>query len=64
MDAGLTDALRREDLTEFTTLAGKKESYVPLVNCALDYAMQGITSIDEVIRVVGGLDGNPEQADG
>lgn len=64
MDGGLTDALRREDLTEFTALSARKKSYVPLVSCALDYAVEGITSIDEVIRVVGGLDGNPEQADG
>lgn len=64
MDGALTDALRREDLGEFTALAAKKKSYVPLVNCALDYAKQGITSIDEVIRVVGGLDGNLEQTDG
>jgi MSHA biogenesis protein MshE len=64
MDGALTDALRREDLGEFTALAAKKKSYVPLVNCALEYARQGITSIDEVIRVVGGLDGNLEQTDG
>ena len=64
MDAGLTDALRREDLAEFTALADAKKSYVPLVSCALDYAKQGITSIDEVIRVVGGLNGDTEQIDG
>ena len=64
MDAGLTDALRREDLTEFTALAEAKKSYVPLVNCALDYAKDGITSIDEVIRVVGGLNSDTEQASG
>ena len=57
-------AFRREDLAEFTALAEAKKSYVPLVSCALDYAKQGITSIDEVIRVVGGLNGDTEQADG
>ncbi len=56
MDAKLTDALRREDLAEFNTIAKRKKSYVPLVQCALDYAMEGITTVDEVIRVVGGLD--------
>ncbi|MDH3373212.1 MAG: GspE/PulE family protein [Gammaproteobacteria bacterium] len=60
MDNGLTDALRREDLGEFASLAGKKRSYVPLVNCALDYAVAGITSLEEVIRVAGGLDGDDE----
>jgi len=63
MDGGLTDALRREDLAEFTALASAQKSYVPLVRCALDYAIEGITSIDEVIRVVGGLDGNSEETD-
>jgi len=56
MDGGLTDALRREDLSAFVALAAKKKSYVPLVNCALDYAIAGITSLDEVLRVAGGLD--------
>ena len=60
MDSGLTDALRREDLSEFTALAAQKKSYVPLVRCALDYAIDGITTVDEVIRVVGGFDGNYE----
>ncbi len=60
MDSGLTDALRREDLGEFVSLAGKKRSYVPLVNCALDYAVEGVTSLEEVIRVAGGLDGDDE----
>ena len=56
MDAGLTDALRREDLGTFAALAAKKKSYVPLVNCALDYAIAGITTLEEVVRVAGGLD--------
>ena len=60
----LTDALRREERGEFTALAADKKTYVPLVNCALDSARQGITSIDDVIRVGGGLDGNQEQTDG
>jgi len=56
MDDGLTDALRREDLSAFAKLAAKKKNYVPLVNCALDYAVSGVTSLDEVLRVAGGLD--------
>ena len=62
MDAGLTDALRREDLSEFVALAKKKKSYVPLVNCALDYATSEITSLDEVLRVAGGLDTDDSDA--
>jgi MSHA biogenesis protein MshE len=65
MDNGLTDALRREDLSDFVSLARKKKSYVPLVNCALDYAISGVTSLDEVVRVAGGLDVEDEtDADG
>ncbi|MBT8103858.1 MAG: GspE/PulE family protein [Gammaproteobacteria bacterium] len=60
MDSGLTDALRREDLSDFVALAAKKKSYVPLVNCALDYAISGVTTLDEVLRVAGGLDSAPE----
>ena len=60
MDSGLTDALRREDLSDFVSLAKQKKSYVPLVNCALDYAESGITSLGEVIRVAGGPDGEYE----
>jgi len=60
MDSGLTDALRREDLSGFVSLAAQKKSYVPLVNCALDYAMSGITSLEEVIRIAGGPDGEYE----
>jgi len=60
MDSGLTDALRREDLSDFVSLAAQKKSYVPLVNCALDYATSGITSLEEVIRVAGGPDGEYE----
>ncbi len=56
MDAGLTDALRREDLSQFVSLAADKKSYVPLVNCALDYAISGITTLEEVLRVAGGVD--------
>ena len=64
MDAGLTDALRREDLSEFVSLAAEKKSYVPLVNCALDYAISGITSLDEVLKVAGGVDEQESDAPG
>ncbi|MGI9202940.1 MAG: GspE/PulE family protein [Woeseiaceae bacterium] len=56
MDAGLTEALRHEDLGTFVSLAAGKKSYVPLISCALDYAADGITSLEEVVRVAGGLD--------
>ncbi|MDX1481063.1 MAG: GspE/PulE family protein [Woeseiaceae bacterium] len=55
MDPGLADALRREDLSEFTRLASAKKSYVPMANCALDYAVAGTSTLDEVIRLAGSV---------
>ncbi len=56
LDAGLTEAVRRSDLAEFTRLAKAKQSFVPLTMCALNYAVEGVTSIEEVMRVAAGLD--------
>jgi MSHA biogenesis protein MshE len=56
MDEELTDALRRMDTAEFSTLARTRKGYRPLIDCALDYAREGVTSIEEVIRLAGGLD--------
>ena len=55
MDPDLADALRREDLAEFTRLANEKDSYVPMAECALDYAVEGVTTLEEVIRLAGAV---------
>jgi len=34
----------------------KKKSYLPLSRRALEYAIAGVTSLDEVMRITGGLD--------
>ena len=47
----LSDALRREDSAEFVRAAKNVPGYQPLVKSALDYAIRGITSLDEVFRV-------------
>lgn len=60
MDSRLTDAIQREDPAAFEKAVAKKKSYVPLTHCALEYAIEGITSIEEVIRVTGGLDEDDE----
>ncbi len=57
LDNPLTDALRREDLEEFAALARRRTSYRPLVQCALDYAREGITSVEEVMRLAGNVHG-------
>jgi len=60
MDDDLTNALRDEDLNAFIAIARRKKSYVPLLNCAINYAIDGITSFEEVVRVAGGIDVDEE----
>ncbi len=47
----MMDALRREDHQLFAQLARQDPSYEPLAKVAYNYAKQGITSIEEVMRV-------------
>src|SRR5690606_11476506 len=47
----LADALRRGDTALFSQLAHSSDDFVSLGNMALQYAQQGTTSLDEVIRV-------------
>ncbi|MBT8131734.1 MAG: GspE/PulE family protein, partial [Gammaproteobacteria bacterium] len=54
LDGHLTEALR-SDPDSFVAAANRSPNFRPLVHCALDYAKQGVTSLDEVIRVSGGL---------
>jgi MSHA biogenesis protein MshE len=56
IDAALADAIRREDLSEFSRLARRKPTFVPLVSCGLDRALAGTTSIEEVMRISAGLE--------
>jgi MSHA biogenesis protein MshE len=60
IDAGIADAIRRVDLTEVGRLAALSPGFVPLVQCALQYALQGITSVDEVMSSMSGLE-EPER---
>jgi MSHA biogenesis protein MshE len=55
MDARLIGAMQREDLDEFARVAANKESYVPLGRRALGYAITGLTTVDEVMRIAGSL---------
>jgi MSHA biogenesis protein MshE len=61
IDTPLADAMRRADLGEFTRIAKNQPGFVPLVDRALAYAVRGMTSVGEVIRVSAGLD-IPEHA--
>jgi len=51
MNRELADALRRGDAEGFAIAARNNEGFRPLGDMALDYAMQGLTSIEEVIKV-------------
>ena len=56
MDARLTGAMQREDLDEFNQAAAAKKGYVPLGRRALGYAINGLTTLEEVIRIAGTLE--------
>jgi MSHA biogenesis protein MshE len=51
LDLPMMDALRSSDAESFARAARESQHYRPLVNVALDYATQGITSLDEVLRL-------------
>ncbi|MFB2699865.1 MSHA fimbrial ATPase MshE [Aeromonas veronii] len=51
LDQPMMDALRRNDAEGFANAARQHEHYRPLALTALDYARQGITSVDEVLRL-------------
>jgi MSHA biogenesis protein MshE len=51
MDEVMLDALRRKDVSGFTHAARQSELYRPLGHCAMDYALQGVTTLEEVARV-------------
>jgi MSHA biogenesis protein MshE len=52
----LADALRNQDYAAFKQRALAQEQFVPLLESGLALAGQGITSIDEVIRISGWVD--------
>ena len=57
----LADALRRGDTALFSQLAHSSDDFVSLGSMALQYAQQGTTSLDEVIRVSEYLEIDPEE---
>jgi MSHA biogenesis protein MshE len=56
IDRLLADCIRRGDLQGFVQAARNKNEYVPLVQGAIDLAMSGVTSLDEVMAVGSGLE--------
>lgn len=56
MNLQLSDALRRNDTSEFTRLAKVAPGFIPLNVAGLELAMKGTTSIQEVLRVAGSIE--------
>jgi len=56
IDESLADALRRSDSSGFAHAAAADPNYRKLALNALDYAREGRTTLDEVVRVSGELD--------
>jgi MSHA biogenesis protein MshE len=55
MDDGMITAMRRNSADEFALAANAHPRFRPLALCALDYARQGITSLNEVFRISASL---------
>lgn len=53
MNSELAEALRRDDTQEFVDAAKRAPGYEPLVNVAHDYAVKGLISLDEVLKLAG-----------
>lgn len=58
MTPKLTDALQQGDNSSFVTLATQQQKNKTLASNAVELAKQGITSLDEIIRIAGDLDIN------
>ncbi len=56
LNEALSDALRRSNSSDFVKIAKKSPGYQPLVVSALEFAVQGITSLEEVFRVAEQVD--------
>jgi MSHA biogenesis protein MshE len=56
IDGPLADAIRRGDLTQFGQLAAAGSRFVPLVQRAIEFARARVTSVDEVMRSLAGIE--------
>jgi len=51
INGDMSAAIRAGDTALFMRLANQSEGYKRLYECAMDYALQGITTLEEVVRV-------------
>ncbi len=52
MNEGMMAALKRNDAEAFTKLSMQNPTFTPLANAAYQYAVAGVTSVEEVLRLV------------
>ncbi|MFP4607139.1 MAG: GspE/PulE family protein [Thiohalospira sp.] len=60
INAEMADALRRGDQAEFAAACRRDPHYRPMSMVALDYAREGVTSLEEVFRVLGEVEEEEE----
>jgi len=58
MNSAMMDALRQEDTQRFAEAAKHAQGYRSMANVALDFAKQGVTSIDEVLFLAESVEEN------
>lgn len=58
LDTNMMNALKREDTEEFTRAAKQSPDFKPLAICAYDYALDGITTVEETLRLAEMIDLN------
>jgi MSHA biogenesis protein MshE len=56
IDAGIAEAIRRDDLNEVERLAARAPSFVPLAQRAIEAVLAGTTSVAEVMSSMAGLE--------
>jgi MSHA biogenesis protein MshE len=57
LDGDMLQALREEDIHAFSEAAARSEGFKTLGQAALDYALEGVTTLEEVIAISGDTDG-------
>ena len=61
IDYPLADALRKNDSSLFTRAAHRQKGYRPLAQSALNLAVKGITTMEEVVRIAGDVNTSEEK---
>ena len=61
IDDNMTDDLRREDSAAFARHAKASPNFRPFSRHAMEYATQGVTSLEEVVRVTGIIEDDQDE---